>query len=140
MPERISSGLENWSRRSETPLAAGTKIRGLVAKRDAAALRAELHGLHLHDEQTVIVGLEAGLRLAFGHAGLEAADELQPEDAAVVEAVPGGGHLLLHHGRDEGVDARAGVEAVIAGGGDADHGHGMAVEQDGLIEDRRDCR
>ena len=75
-----------------------------------------------------------------GDTGAEAADELQPESAPVVEAVPGGGHCGFHHGGHEDVDARAGVEAVISGRGDTDHGHGVAIEQHGLIEDGRDCR
>ena len=140
MPSRISSGSVNCSRKSDTPLPAGHENQRLGGEPGAAALRAELHGLHLHDEQAVVVGLQAGLRLARSDARAQAAHELQPEDAPVVEAIPGGGHLGFHHGGHEGVDARAGVEAVISGRGHADHRHRVAVEQQRSDSGCRDCR
>ena len=55
-----------------------------------------------------------------GDAGPQPADELEPEDAAIVEAIPGGGHRGLHHGGDEDVGALAEVEAMVAGRGNTD--------------------
>ncbi len=101
----------------------------------AAALRAELHRLHLHDQQTVVVGFHARLRLAQADTGAKASHELQPDGAPVVEPVPGGRHLRFHHGGYQDVDTCARVEAVIPGCGHTDYGHGMAVKQHGLIEE-----
>ncbi len=100
----------------------------------AAALRAELDGLHLHNQETVVVGFHAGLRLAQGDTGTKPADQLQPKGAPVVKPIPGGRHLGLHHGGHQDVHPGARVETVISRCGYTDDGHGVAVEQHGLIE------
>src|SRR5262249_52861082 len=78
-----------------------------------------------------------GFGLLPADARLEASEDLQPLGAALVEVVPARRHELLHRDGDQDLRPRAEIDAVESGLRDADDGHRIVIEADGLADELR---
>ncbi len=82
-------------------------------------------------------GLESGLGLLLGEAGLQAAEGVHPAIAALLEHVfwIADDDLRLHHDRNEDFRGEAEFHAVKTCLGNADNGHLVIVESESLAYD-----
>src|ERR1039457_393792 len=73
--------------------------------------------------------LQGGLGLLPRHSGLEAAKDVNPPAPALVEIVPAGGHLPLHHDWDADLRRGPGLHSIESFLADADDGELMIVDR-----------
>src|SRR5262249_26316156 len=121
--------------------------KGLAARRGnqggAASQETVLQFGKLHEEvgfdllflALAIEHLDGGLRLRDADTGLETAEEIEPRVPLVFEIVAGRGENGFHRNGSPDVGGESDIGAFEAGGGNADHGEGEAVEANGGADD-----
>ena len=88
-------------------MGAGQNIDGVAQERGTHVRRgiAEDGVFDFGLDDAVIDRLQRRLGLLNGDAGLQAAEGIRPAPAPVIQSIPAGGDLRLHHHRDEDVRA-----------------------------------
>src|SRR5437870_6767141 len=91
--------------------------------------------LHIQFEKRTPQRVEGGLGLGRADTRLESREYIQPLEVAILQFAAGGKHLRTHHHRHEDLWRLGGADTAESRLHYANDGHGLAVEQKGLVQD-----